>query len=305
MIRRLLVSAAAMFILTSVTFILLHKMPGGPFSGAQIPPDMQRIMEQAYGLDRSLPEQFLCYISGILRGNFGVSYTKNGVSVMAVIGRSAPVTLALGGAGVVCTVVLGCVLGCMDAWFSDRFRPCFLFIYGALSSIPGFALAMALLLVFCLRLRIFPASGLYTPAHFVLPVLALALYPSTVCAGLLAASIRKEAEKDYVFFLRTQGMDERKIFFFHMLRNAWTPLLGYLNQTVAYLLTGSFAVESVFNLPGLGREFVSSISNRDYTLVMGLVLYTAVIVIVTGLVTDCLAAVCDPQIRHAMSRKTP
>lgn len=298
----MIVSAAAMIMLAVISFVLLHFMPGGPFSSDQASPEIVRALEKTYGLDRPLPVQMAVYMGGLLHGNFGVSYKEAGVSVASVIGRSAPLTLSLGAVSVIAAFLIGTAAAVAEAFFSWRRKTAFLIFYGLASGVPGFAAALLLLLAFGIKIPVFPVTGLYTPLHYVLPVLSLCLYPASVCARILSAAMKKESQKEYVVQLRAAGVSEGRILFCHLLKNGWVPVLGYLSQAVAYLLTGSFAVEAIFNIPGLGREFVGSIMNRDYTVVMGLVIYTGVIVIGAGLVIDLFSALIDPHVRRSLTR---
>ena len=168
-----------------------------------------------------------------------------------------------------------------------------------LAGIPGFAAAILLLLIFSVQLKWFPASGLLSPAHYVLPVSSLAIYPAAVIMRLAGNALETEMEKDYVLFDRAKGLGRKQIIFTHALKNAWRPVLNYIGPASAYLLTGSFVVESIFTIPGIGREFVNSITNRDYTLIMGLTIFMGAVVIAVNLITDLLGAWLDPAVRRS------
>ena len=167
------------------------------------------------------------------------------------------------------------------------------------AGIPNFAVAILLLLVFSVKLGWFPAAGLLTPAHYVLPVISLALYPAAVISRLTGNTLSAELGKQYVLFARAKGLGRGRIIFTHALKNAWIPVLNYVGPASAFLLTGSFVVESIFTIPGLGREFVSSITNRDYTLILGLTVFMGMVVILVNLVTDLVCAWMDPRMRRS------
>lgn len=309
-LNRLLLSIVAVLFLITVTFALVHLIPGGPFASEQGAPQIQEALERTYGLDRPLAVQYATYLGGLLRGNLGVSLKQPGVTAVSVIRSAAPLTLSLGGVSLLLAIVLGVLAGYADAALADKDqrrgrsgegRKIFLLFYGLAGGVPSFAAAMLLLLVFSLWLPVFPATGLYSPVHYVLPALSLSLYPASVCARILASAMKKELAKPYVRALRSRGLSSFRILSRHVLRNAWLPVFGYISQAAAYLLTGSFAIEAIFNIPGLGREFVSAISGRDYTLVMGLVIYTGIVVIVAGLILDLIGAALDPQLRRTFA----
>ena len=166
------------------------------------------------------------------------------------------------------------------------------------AGIPNFAAAILLLLVFSVKLGWFPSAGLLTPAHYVLPVISLMLYPMAVISRLTGNALATEMEKQYVLFARAKGLGNVRILFTHTLKNAWIPVLNYVGPASASLLTGSFVAESIFTIPGLGREFVSSITNRDYTLILGLTVFMGTIVITVNLITDLVCAWMDPGTRR-------
>ena len=172
-----------------------------------------------------------------------------------------------------------------------------------LAGIPNFAAAILLLLVFSVKLKWFPSAGLLSPAHYVLPVAALMLYPMAVISRLTGNALAAEMDRQYVLFARAKGLGRGRILFTHALKNAWVPVLNYVGPASAFLLTGSFVVESIFTIPGLGREFVSSVTNRDYTLILGLTVFMGTVVILVNLATDLVCAWLDPKLRRAYSGK--
>ena len=171
------------------------------------------------------------------------------------------------------------------------------------AGIPGFAAAILLLMVFSVKLKWFPSSGLFSFSHYILPVTALSLYPTAVITRMTGHALDEEMAKDYVLFARAKGLKKSRIIFTHALKNAWFPVLNYIGPASAFLLTGSFAIESVFTIPGLGREFVMSIANRDYTLILGLTVFMGTVVILLNLLTDLLGAWLDPSVRRAYRKK--
>ncbi len=299
-LKRILTGIIALFVLAAVTFFLVRLIPGSPFQSAATSSSVVEAVEREYGLDRPLFEQFLSYMGKLLRGNFGISYSNPGVSVTEIIWRTWPVTASLGTAALVVSLLAGTGLGTLLAVSKSRGIQRIISGGAMLASgIPGFALAVILLLVFSVRLNWFPSSGLSSPLHYVLPVTALSLYPAAVITRLTGNALRAELQKEYVLFARAKGLGETRTLWTHAMKHACRPVLGYIGPASAFLLTGSFVVESIFTIPGIGREFVNSITGRDYTLILGLTVFMGTVVIVVNLIADLLGAWLDPEMRRA------
>ena len=242
-------------------------------------------------------------IGNVLRGDLGVSYQDPATRVTEIIARAWPVTASIGITALAVSVLLGTGLGILRAVTKRRFVRELISAGGMLAAgIPGFAAAILLLLVFSVKLKWLPASGLLSPAHYILPVTALSLYPAAMITRLVGNTLDMELQKDYVLFARAKGMGKWQIIFTHALKNAYLPVLNYIGPASASLLTGSFVIESIFTIPGLGREFVGSITNRDYTLILGLTVFMGAVVIIVNLLTDLLCAWLDPQTRRAYKK---
>ena len=299
-LKRILTGILALFVLACVTFLLVRLMPGSPFQTGSVSEQVVEAVEREYGLDRPLGEQFLTYMGNLLRGDLGISYEDPGVKVTEIIGRTWGITASLGVPALIVAILAGTAFGIARAVSKNRcVREVISAVGMILAGIPGFAAAILLLLVFSVQLKWFPASGLLSPAHYVLPVLSLAIYTAAVIMRLTGNALETEMEKDYVLFDRAKGLGRKRIIFTHALKNAWRPVLNYIGPASAYLLTGSFVVESIFTIPGIGREFVNSITNRDYTLIMGLTIFMGAVVIAVNLITDLLGAWLDPAVRRS------
>ncbi len=303
-IKRIAVGIASLFVLATVTFFLTRMIPGSPFQSGNVSSSVVEAVEEQYGLDRPAIEQYGTYMGNLLKGDLGISYKQQGVRVSDIIGRAAPVTASLGLLAVLAAALAGTILGMISA-LSKRKALRAVISGGTLLGvgIPNFALGLILLLLFGVTLKVLPVTGLVSPAHYILPVISLAVYPAAVVTRLTDTAFREEMEKEYVLLARAKGMKPWKIVVFHVLKNAWIPVLNYLGPMSAFLLTGSFVVESIFNIPGLGKEFVSSISNRDYTLILGLTIFMGSAVILINLLTDLLCALLDARVREAYLRK--
>ena len=298
--RRILTGILSLFVLITVTFFLVRIIPGSPFQRGGVSESVVEAIEQEYGLNEPLFTQYLSYIGGVLHGDLGISYQDPAVRVTEVIARAWPVTASVGAAALIVSLILGTGLGILSAVSGRRSVKQVISAGGMIAAgIPGFAAAILLMLVFSVKLKLLPASGLLSPVHYILPVAALSLYPAAMVSRLVSSTLETELTKDYVLFARAKGLGRRQVIFTHALKNAYLPVINYIGPVSASLLTGSFVVESIFTIPGLGREFVGSITNRDYTLILGLTVFMGAVVILVNLITDLLCAWLDPKTRRA------
>lgn len=298
--RRILTGLLSLFVLITVTFFLVRIIPGSPFQRGGVSESVVEAIEQEYGLNEPLFTQYISYIGGVLHGDLGISYQDPAVRVTEVIARAWPVTASVGAAALIVSLILGTGLGILSAVSGWRSVKQVISAGGMIAAgIPGFAAAILLMLVFSVKLKLLPASGLLSPVHYILPVAALSLYPAAMVSRLVSSTLETELTKDYVLFARAKGLGRRRVIFTHALKNAYLPVINYIGPASASLLTGSFVVESIFTIPGLGREFVGSITNRDYTLILGLTVFMGAVVILVNLITDLLCAWLDPKTRRA------
>lgn len=298
--RRILTGLLSLFVLITVTFFLVRIIPGSPFQRGGVSEAVVEAIEQEYGLNEPLFTQYISYIGGVLHGDLGISYQDPAVRVTEVIAQAWPVTASVGAAALLVSLILGTGLGILSAVSGRRSVKQVISAGGMIAAgIPGFAAAILLMLVFSVKLKLLPASGLLSPVHYILPVAALSLYPAAMVSRLVSSTLETELTKDYVLFARAKGLGRRQVIFTHALKNAYLPVINYIGPASASLLTGSFVVESIFTIPGLGREFVGSITNRDYTLILGLTVFMGAVVIFVNLITDLLCAWLDPKTRRA------
>ena len=298
--KRFLISLLSVWMLITVAFFLTRQMPGSPFQTGNVSGEVLEQMEQEYGFDQPVSAQYVTYMRNLLHGDLGISYMNPGESVTEVIARALPTTLSLGILAVIVSLVAGTLLGMLQAFSQKRWvRTTILFgtIFGA--GIPNFVIALLLALVFGVQWKLLPVVGLDSWTSYLLPVLSLAAYPTAVVTRLMCHACRQELQKEYVVLAKVKGLSMRRIAWTHVWKNAWIPVLNYAGPAAAFLLTGSFVVESIFTIPGLGREFVNSIANRDYTLIMGLTIFMGVVVIGVTLAVDLLCAWMDPRIRKS------
>ena len=287
-----------MFFLITITFWLTRLMPGSPFATDNISPSVLATLEANYGFDKPIDQQFVIYLQSLLQGNLGVSYTRTGVTVNDLIAQGFPVTLKLGLISFAIALVIGTVIGIwMSTTKSSAVKGWLITGSTLFISIPGFVLAIVLLMVFGQGLKVLPVLFDGSFLSYIMPVLALAVYPIAQISRLVHASYTEAMNQDYVVMARAKGLGKRRIQFLHILKNAMLPLITVCGPMIAFQITGSFVVESIFTIPGIGEEFVNSVNSRDYTVIMGLTIFLGGVIIIANLISDLACALVDPRIK--------
>lgn len=296
-VKRILLAILTVFIIAAITFFAMNAIPGGPFSSEKaMDPATQAMLEKRFGLDKPVTEQFVTYLGNLLRGDFGISL-KTGREISTTISESFSVSAKLGGMAALLAVVVGLVLGSVAALNRGKWPDrVIIFVTTLFVSVPSFILATILLLVFCLQLQWVGVWNSSSP-NYVLPVIALALYPMSYITRLTKSSMLDVLGQDYIRTARAKGVREWLIIFKHALRNALVPVITYVGPMVAYILTGSMVVETVFTVGGLGTKFISAINNQDYPMVMAVTIFLAVLMVVATLMSDLVYKVVDPRIK--------
>lgn len=297
MIKRVVLAVITIFIIAAITFFTMNAIPGGPFASEKAPsPEIQKVLEARYNLDKPVWEQFVIYIGNFLHGDLGVSL-KTGRSISTVIGESFPISAKLGGMAALVATIIGLVLGSIAALkrnsIIDRL---IVFVTTLFTAVPSFVLATLLMYVFCLALGWVPVFSA-TETHYTLPVIALSLYPMAYITRLTKTSMLDALGQDYIRTAKAKGVAGWKVIFKHALRNAVIPVITYVGPMLAYILTGSLVVENIFTIGGLGSKFISSINNRDYTMIMGTTMFLAAIMVTMNLITDIIYSIVDPRIK--------
>ncbi len=296
--KRLAMGVVTMFFLITITFWLTRLMPGSPFATDNISPSVLATLEANYGLDKPIDQQFVIYLQSLLQGNLGVSYTRTGVTVNDLIAQGFPVTLKLGLISFAVALVIGTVIGVwMSTTKSSAVKGWLITGSTLFISIPGFVLAIVLLMVFGQGLKVLPVLFDDSFLSYIMPVLALAVYPIAQISRLVHASYTEAMNQDYIVMARAKGLGKRRIQFLHVLKNAMLPLITVCGPMIAFQITGSFVVESIFTIPGIGEEFVNSVNSRDYTVIMGLTIFLGGVIIITNLLSDLACALVDPRIK--------
>ncbi len=300
-LTRLAGAVPTLFVIVTITFFLIRAAPGGPFDQEQtLPPEIMANLERAYGLDKPIWTQYTRYLRALARGDFGPSFRYKDFSVTELIGQGFPVTLELGSVALALALVLGIPIGTFAALNHNRaadYTTMSLAVIGI--AIPSFVVLPFLGLLFGIYLHWLPVAG-WEPGsvrHLVLPVVALALPPLSVIARLVRASMLEVLRSHFIRTAVAKGLPLRTVIWRHALRPALLPVASYVAPAVASIMTGSLVVESIAGLPGVGRYMVQGALNRDYTLVMGMVIIYSTLLIVMGLVVDLLYAWLDPRVR--------
>jgi oligopeptide transport system permease protein len=299
---RLLWAIPTLLLVIVLAFLMVHAAPGGPFDAERaLPPEIEANIARAYHLDEPLPQQFVRYLGGVLRGDFGPSYRYRDYSVSELIGRAIPVSMKLGVLAMALAVLVGVSFGTLAALRQnsvlDRLTMG-LAMTGI--SIPVFVIAPVFILFFAVKLQWLPASwsGSTSAWRFLLPVITLALPQIAYIARLTRASMIEVLGSDFIRTARAQGLGTAAIIRYHAMKPAMLPVLSYMGPAIAAILTGSVVVEEIFGIPGVGQFFVRGALNRDYTLVLGIVIFYAALVILLNLIVDVLYGFLDPRIRH-------
>jgi len=295
-VKRLGIGLVTMFALITITFFLSHIMPGNPFDADNMSQVVVERLMATYKLDRPLGEQYLTYLTNIARGDFGVSYKKSGVTVNELIVRNTSNTLLLGLCAFGVALVVGISLGIWQATTkSQAVRGILLAITTLFVSVPNYVFALMLLLL--AGVIHWPVIGLSTPQHYLFPIITMSAYPIATMSRLVKNSFSEALEQEYVILARAKGLKRMKIMLRHVLKNAVLPVVTTAGPSLAFLLTGSFVVENIFTVNGIGKEFTNSIANRDYTVIMGLCIFMGALIILANLLSDIVNALIDPRIR--------
>jgi len=303
-VRRVLWIVPVLVAVSLITFALMHAAPGGPFDvrggDHHLPPAIIDRLEHQYGLDKPLPQQYLTWLGNLARGDLGPSYKYADRSVNDIVADGIGTTVQLGAMAFLLAILAGIPLGVIAALRHNGwpdYLATFISVLGI--STPSFVAAILLLVVFSVTLRWFPTFGWSGPNTWVLPTVALALFPIAQIARYTRASMLEVTRKDYVRTAESKGLRDRTVVVVHMIRNALIPVVTILGPILAFLITGSFIIETIFSIPGIGKYYVTSISQRDYGVIMAMTMLFATAIAVMNLVVDVLYAYIDPRIRYS------
>lgn len=289
----------SVFVVATLTFFLMNLVPGGPFVAEKsISKEAQAALAAKYGLDKPIMERYATYMTDFIKGDMGLSLRQRGRTVNDIIFSKFPVSARLAGVAVLVALLIGIPLGCISAYNRGKFADNLIIVLATCGiAIPSFITSVFLLYTFGSKLNILPTIGLNSLSAYIMPVTALAFYPTAYITRLMRSSLLDVMGQDYIRTAKAKGLSDFKILFKHALRNAVLPVITYVGPMLANLMTGSFVVEKIFTIPGLGRDFVSAITNRDYTMIMGTTIILAALIITANVVVDILYKVVDPRIK--------
>lgn len=298
-LKRLLMAIATIWVIITVTFLIMHSVPGDPFAKeGKMPEQVYQNLRAQYGLDKPLGEQYVIYLKNIVKGDFGKSMKSQAETVNQMIKRGAPVSAQLGLQAFVISIILGPALGSIAALYQNKWPDYITMIIAIIGiSVPSFIFATLLVQFVAKQVAWLPISGWGTFQHSILPSLSLALMPIAASARLMRSSMLEVLGQDYIRTARSKGLPKFKVIMGHAVRNAIMPVVSTLGTTLSGLLTGSFVIEKIFGIPGLGNFLITSVTNRDYTLIMGTTIFYSVVLIVLLLVVDILYVIIDPRIQ--------
>jgi peptide/nickel transport system permease protein len=302
-IERLIWLVPTLLAMALVTFLVMHATPGSPLdpqapNANPLPPELQKNLAEKYGLDKPLYMQFVTFVSNAVRFDFGFSYQYKSRTVAEIIGNTFPVSLQLGTLAFVFAVVFGIAFGAVAAMRQNSWIDYLCVTITTLGvSLPNFVIGILFILLFCITLQWFPVVGWDTPRHWVLPTLTLGLGPLAIIARYTRSSMLDVIRSDYVRTAQAKGLNDRVVVTRHILKNALIPVVTILGPIFAAIGTGSFFVEALFSVPGMGKFFVSSMSSRDYNMIMAVILLYGVFLGVMNLFVDLVYGWLDPRIR--------
>lgn len=297
-LKRILLALFTVFLICVITFALMNAIPGGPFNKEKALSEATiASLNARYNLDKPLYIQFLMYMKNLLHGDFGVSL-KNGREIKGIIGESFPISCRLGLSAVIIALIFGTIFGSLAALKRNKLPDRIIIFFSTLfTAVPSFVLATLLLLVFSIKLGWIPVWSAEN-TNYLLPVIALAAYPMAYTTRLAKTSMLDALSQDYIRTAKAKGVSKYKVIFKHALRNSLLPIITYAGPEIAYIITGSMVVETVFTVGGIGSKFVSAISNRDYTMIMATTIFLATLMVFANVICDLLYKVVDPRIKY-------
>ena len=298
-LKRIATGLLTLFIVATVTFFLMQTVPGGPFVAEKaMSADAIAAQEAKYGLDKPIGVQYVNYMKNAAHFDFGQSLKQKGRTVSDIIATKFPVSAKLALWAVAAALCVGIPVGCIAAYNRGKWIDNVIILFATCGiAIPSFVTATLMIYIFGSKLALLPTIGLSSPLHYIMPVTALAFYPTAYIARLMRSSLLDVMGQDYMRTAKAKGVSSFSILFKHALRNAILPVITYVGPMLAQLLTGSFVVEKIFTIPGLGREFVSAINTRDYSMIMGTTIFLAALVISANVIVDIVYKIIDPRIK--------
>lgn len=298
-LKRALMAILTIWVVVTITFFLMNSIPGDPFTDQKkIPPEIMEKLEKKYGLDQPLVIQYGKYLKNILKGDLGDSMKYKNRSVNSIIEEGFPVSFKVGMLAIIFAAVVGITFGTIAGLNRAKFFDLLVIILAVIGvSVPSFVFAALFQYVFGVKLKWFPVARWGTPAHYVMPVLALGIGYVAYIARMMRTSMLDVLNQDYIRTARAKGLSSTQVTWRHTIRNAILPIVTILGVSIAGIVVGSFVIENIFAIPGIGKHFVQSITHQDYTLIMGTTVFYAVILVVMMFLIDIFYGIVDPRIR--------
>lgn len=298
-VKRIVLAVPVLIIVASLTFLLVRIVPGGPFDAEKsLPPEIVANLNAKYHLDKPVGEQYILYLSRLARGDLGVSYKYVNRTVNDILLDAFPVSCQLGFVALALAVCVGVPMGAVAACNRGKWQDVLAMLFSTSGiSVPGFVVGAGLIFIFAIELKVLPVGLWESPWHMILPAVTLAFSPAAYLARLTRASVLEIVEKDWVRTARSKGLSEWNTVVKHILRNSLVPVFTVLGPLTAIVITGSFVVEYIYAIPGMGRFFITAVMNRDYDLILGTTLVFAVLLIIANTFVDIAYQFLDPRMR--------
>jgi oligopeptide transport system permease protein len=288
-----------LYLVITATFFLMHAIPGGPFTREKpLPPAVIAALEAKFKLDQPLHVQYFDYVKGVFTFDFGPSFQKVGVDVTDMIMKGLPASAKIGSLAVLVVLLIGIPLGIISALKQNKWEDYVVTVIATIGvTIPSFVMATLIIYVFSAKLQVLPSFGLKSWKHFIGPVIALSGFSLAFVARLTRSSMLEVLQQDYIRTARAKGLSEFVVIGKHALKNALIPVITYVGPMIASILTGSFVIEKIFAIPGMGKYFVESVGNRDYTVIIGVTVFYAAFYIIMVFIVDVIYGIIDPRIK--------
>lgn len=298
-VKRMIQMFITLYLVVTATFFLMHAIPGGPFTREKpLPPAVIAALEAKFKLDQPLHVQYFDYVKGVFTFDFGPSFQKVGVDVTDMIIKGLPASAKIGMLAVLVVLLIGIPLGIISALKQNKWEDYLVTILATIGvTIPSFVVATLIIYVFSAKLQVLPSFGLKTWKHFIGPVIALSGFSLAFVARLTRSSMLEVLQQDYIRTARAKGLSEFVVIGKHALKNALIPVITYVGPMIANILTGSFVIEKIFAIPGMGKYFVESVGNRDYTVIIGVTVFYAAFYIIMIFIVDIIYGIIDPRIK--------
>ncbi len=304
-IKRLIYAVFTILLIATITFFLMHSIPGGPFTRERpVPDEIMKTLNEKYHLDDPLIVQYFDYMKGLLTFDLGPSYSKIGTDVEELIIAGFPASAKIGVLATIMIIIIGIPIGMISALKQNKPVDYMVMFFATLGvTVPSFVVATLIIYFFAGKLGWLPTFGLNSPLSYIGPVIALSGYSLSFVARLTRSSMLEILRQDYIRTARANGLKERSVIAKHAMKNALIPVVTYIGPMIAAILTGSFVIERIFAIPGIGRYFVESVTNRDYTTILGMTVFYAAFYVIMVLLVDVAYALIDPRIRFGKGSK--